>query len=92
MVTKQKNTPVKKTRALPENKVGEKVEIHVECPCTTCEVHVAYLAACGSGHHPCSHSVPHAERVNCYNNHPEERTAKTTNPYIVCPACERVQA
>jgi hypothetical protein len=42
MVTKQKNTPVKKTRALPEDKLVEKVEIQVECPCTTFEVHVAY--------------------------------------------------
>jgi len=89
MVTRQKNTLVKKTRALPEDKLVE-VEIQLECPCTTCEVHVAYLVDCGSGHHPCSHSIPHVERVNCYNNHPEVRTAKTTNPYIVCPACKRV--
>jgi hypothetical protein len=37
MVIKQKNTPVKKTRIFPENKIIEKAEIEVECPCMTCE-------------------------------------------------------
>jgi len=41
MVTKQKNTPVKKTMALTEDNLVAKVEIQVECPCTACEVDVA---------------------------------------------------
>ena len=39
----------------------------------------------------CRHAVDHVERINCYNDRPEERTTDYGHPYVVCPECQPVE-
>jgi len=36
----------------------------------------------------CRHGINHVQRVNCYNDRPEERTTDYGHLYIVCPECQ----
>ena len=39
----------------------------------------------------CSHAKSHKERINCYNDKPEERVSKGSTSKIVCPKCQIIQ-